>query len=73
MAHNRTKICSIFGQIESVVADAMAEEGMVHKIERDMIPPSVKWDETGRLAHCALVFDETSEREFDRRVRELRA
>lgn len=67
-----TKICSIFGQIEGVVADGMAKEGLVLRIERDMIPPTARWDEQGRLAHCALVFTRDTEKLFDQRVADLR-
>jgi hypothetical protein len=72
MKRSLTRICSIFGQIEGVVADAMYQEGVCHRIRTEDIPHSARYDEHGRLAHCALVFDDTSEREFDRRVRELR-
>ena len=68
---NTTQVFSIFGQIESVVADAMRDEGTVHYIPRDLIPKSAKWDANGRLAHCALVLSPDMEQEFDRRVREL--
>lgn len=68
----KTSICSIFGQIESVVADAMVKEGLCNKIDRDMIPESVRWNDRGEIAYCALVFTPEAERIFDRRVRELR-
>jgi hypothetical protein len=68
----QTNVCSIFGQIESVIADAMVAEGKVRRIEPDMIPATALWDDQGRRAHCALVFDPASEREFDRRVAALR-
>lgn len=73
MRREKTTICSIFGQIEGVVADAMVAEGKVRRIEPDMIPATVRWDDNGRPAHCALVFTPTIEREFDERVRQLRA
>jgi hypothetical protein len=69
----RSQIFSIFGQIEGVVADQMAAEGIVTKIELDMIPRTAKWDEHGRLAHCALIMTPEIERVFDQRVRDLRA
>lgn len=69
----KTKIASIFGQIESVVADMMVTEGKCHKIPTDLIPATVRWDDSGRLAHCALVFTPKTEREFDERVAALRA
>lgn len=68
-----TQIVSIFGQIEGVVADAMAAEGICHRIAREDIPPTARYDEHGRIAHCALVLTPDAERQFDRRVRELRA
>jgi hypothetical protein len=73
MHRNKSNICSIFGQIEGVIADAMASEGKVHKIERDMIPVTARYDDKGQMAHCALVFTPATEREFDRRVAALRA
>jgi hypothetical protein len=68
----QTNICSIFGQIESVVADAMVAEGKVRRIEFDLIPATAQFDGQGRRAHCALVFDPKTEREFDARVAQLR-
>lgn len=66
------EIKSIFGQIEGVIADAMAAEGKVHKILPEDIPPTVRWNEKGELAHCALVFAPRTEREFNERVMMLR-
>lgn len=67
-----TNICSIFGQIEGVVADAMVKEGTVSRIAPEMIPPTVRFNDKGECAHCALVFTPEAEREFDRRVAILR-
>ena len=69
----KTNICSIFGQIESVVADLMTQEGKVTKIEPYMIPATARYNDRGEIAHCALVFSPEAEQEFDRRVAELRA
>ena len=69
---SKTYICSIFTQIGSVVADAMAAEGKVHKIERDMIPLNERWNRFDVQAYCALVFTKETEAEFDRRVAQLR-
>jgi hypothetical protein len=69
----KTCIFSVFGQIESVVADAMAEEGLAHRIDRKHIPASVRWNKEGALAHCALVLTPEMELVFDERVRSLRA
>jgi hypothetical protein len=69
----KTKIFSVFGQIESVVADAMATEGRAVRIQQSLIPPSVRWNDQGREAYCALVLTAEAEREFDKRVRDLRA
>jgi hypothetical protein len=70
---NKTTIVSIFGQIEGVIADAMTAEGKVKKIPFDQIPPTAAFDDQGRRAHCALVLTPANEREFDERVRQLRA
>lgn len=69
----KTEIYSVFGQIEGVVADAMAAEGKAHKIERDMIPATALYDDKGRQAHCALVMNRQQSAEFDRRVAALYA
>lgn len=68
----KTIIASIFGQIESVVADAMVAEGKVTKIDAGLLAPTVLFDDLGRRAYCALVFSPETSQEFDRRVRELR-
>lgn len=68
-----TNICSIFGQIESVVADQMVAEGHVHRISVEDIPPTARYNDAGEIAHCALVFTPEMERLFDQRVRNLRA
>lgn len=73
MKRGKTTISSIFGQIEGVIADAMVKEGKVNRIEPDLIPPTARYDDQGRLAHCALVFTPDTEREFNRRVANLRA
>jgi len=66
-------IFSIFGQIEGVVADAMAEEGLCPRIKRADIPASVRWNDRGELAHCALILTPEMERIFDQRVADLMA
>lgn len=73
MARMKTEIYSVFGQIEGVVADAMAAEGKVHKIEQAAIPPTALFDDKGRKAHCALIMNRQEAAEFDRRVASLYA
>lgn len=43
-----TSIYSIFGQIDAVVAETMAAEGKVRRIETNMIPPTALFDDQGR-------------------------
>lgn len=69
----KNSICSIFGQIEGVVAHAMAAEGKVHLISPEHIPPTALYNERDERASCALVFTPETEREFNERVRNLRA
>lgn len=70
----RPKVYSIFGQINSMVADAMIKEKwVVGVIKGDAIPLSVRYNEFGERAHCALIMTKGQSEEFDRRVRELRA
>lgn len=74
MAKKATTIFSVFGQIEGVVADAMcAEQPSIHRIEFENIPPSVRYNDAGVSAHCALVMTPEQERDYDRRVADLRA
>lgn len=69
-----TQIYSIFGQIDGVVAEAMASEGKVRRIERDMIPPTARFDEaTGREALFAIVMSDEYLMEYNDRVNKLRA
>ncbi len=72
MKREKSHIASIFGQIEGVVAHAMAAEGKVKLISPEFIPPTALYNVAGDRAFCALVFTPTSEREFERRVRDLR-
>jgi hypothetical protein len=69
----QTNIISVFGQIEGVIADALVAERKATRIDFENIPISARYDEHGRAAHCALVLSTEAEREFDRRVRELKA
>ena len=69
----KTHIASIFGQIEGVVARAMAAEGKVTLISPEHIPPTALYNDAGLRASCALVFTPESEREFDARVARLRS
>lgn len=69
----KTEIYSVFGQIEGVIADAMVAEGKASRIEPDMIPETVRWNDKGTKAHCALVMNRQESAEFDRRVAALYA
>jgi hypothetical protein len=74
MANKSTNTISVFGQIEGVVADAMAAAGkVVMRIPFEDIPPTVAYNKAGERAHCALVLTPDMEHEFDQRVRKLRA
>lgn len=68
-----TQICSIFGQIQGVVADALVAEGKANRIAPEDIPVTARYDEHGTRAHCALVMTRDVSAEFDRRVAALRA
>ena len=71
--HKKSEIYSIFGQIDGVVADAMATEGKVTKIEQEMIPPTALYDEKGRKAQFAIVLPTEYLGEYHKRVRDLYA
>jgi hypothetical protein len=66
-------IISVFGQIESVVADCMVTEGKATKIKFEDIPISARYNDKDQPAYCALIISRESELEFDRRVAALYA
>jgi alkylation response protein AidB-like acyl-CoA dehydrogenase len=68
----RTEIYSIFGQIDAVVAEEMAAEGKVRRIEQNMIPPTALFDDQGRKAVFAIVMPDEYAGEFMDRVEKLR-
>jgi hypothetical protein len=68
-----TQIYSIFSQIDKVVAEAMAAEGKVRRIEANMIPPTALYDEHGRQAYFAIVMSDEYSLEYNERVANLRA
>jgi hypothetical protein len=69
----RTEIKTIYGQIEGVVAHEMATERKVNLIPLQHVPESHLINEHGLPAVCAVVFNPASEREFNKRVADLRA
>ena len=69
----KTDIFSIFGQIDSVIAEAMVKEGKANKIEQKFIPPTALFDDNGKKAEFAIVLPSEYVPEFYRRVWELRA
>jgi hypothetical protein len=73
MKRTQSDVYSIFGQIDSIVAQQMVDEGKLNKIEAAMIPHSAKFDEAGRQAFFAVIVPRAFAAEFDRRIRELAA
>lgn len=72
-----SKIFSIFGQIEEVVARAMVSEGKGHIIPTEQFPdarlcPDVWTDEHGRPAKFGVQFSARQVIEFYRRLEALR-
>lgn len=65
-------IFSIFGQIESVVADAMIAEKKLTRISAQDIPPTAAFDDAGRRAVFAVVVPAKVAAEFERRITALR-
>ena len=71
---NPTKIFSLYGQIEEVVARAMVEEGKLPRIINAAdIPPTALVNEDGRIARCAVIVPRCHEAEFENRIKELYA
>lgn len=66
-------IFSIFGQIESVVADQMVAEGVAYRIAFDDIPPTARFNQHDQPAYCGLIMSPDVLRAFEKRVRDLRA
>lgn len=74
MKRHKTRIYSIFGQIEGVVADEMvaAKGSKIKRVDFDSIPSGYRY-QGGLKAVCALVMTKKEAREFERRVATLRA
>lgn len=73
MRRQATKIASIFGQIEGIVALEMAAEKKITLIPQNRIPPTVLYNEAHVKAVCAVIFSPSAEREFDKRVALLKS
>lgn len=73
MSKRQTCIYSIFGQIDAAVAEAMASEGKIRRIEQGMIPPTALFDDQGRKAFFAVVMPDEYAGEYMNRVAALRA
>ena len=68
-----TKIYSIFGQVEAVVAENMIAEFGACKIEPQDIPETAAVNEAGDRAKFAVVVPAHRVEEFERRIADLRA
>jgi hypothetical protein len=68
----QTEIFSIFGQIETVVAEAMIAEGSCVRIEAWEIPPTARFNELGQQAKFAVIIPAQLVCAFEERVRKLR-
>ena len=66
-------VFSIFGQIESVIAEAMVAEGKVNRIPPEAIPPTAAFNDRGDRARLAIVLPAKHAAEFERRVAALYA
>lgn len=73
MTKRKTEIWSIFGQIEGIVAGAMAAEKKVTLIPRGQIPASALYNDMRVKAQFAIVIPATYIAEFNRRVASLRS
>lgn len=69
----QTQVFSIFGQIETVVAEAMINEKLVTKIDARDIPATVLYNEKGERAKFAIVIPSNLVNNFNDRVRDLYA
>lgn len=67
------QICSIFGQVESVVAKSMVDEGKFTYIPAHEIPPTAAVNDAGKQALFAVIIPREYLNEFENRVRTLRA
>jgi hypothetical protein len=79
MNNRKTSILSIFGQLEMIVAEQMMAEGKgVGKLAPtlsvgfDDLPPSTRVNDRGDPVRLVIVMPRHLEREFERRVAELR-
>jgi hypothetical protein len=67
-----TQIYSIFGECDKVVAEMMAAEGKVRRIEPRMIPPTALFNKEGRRAFFAIIMSDEYFAEFEERVANMR-
>lgn len=68
-----TRIFSIFGQIEGVVAQAMAKEGKGRIIPQREIPDTARFNEHGQMALFAYLCPGPHMDEFEDRIFDLRS
>jgi hypothetical protein len=73
MARSTTVIYSIFGQIESVAAQVLVDDGTATKIEARMIPDSALYNDHGDVALFAIVLPRNAVERFENLIRDLRA
>lgn len=66
-----TVIYSVFGQIEVVAANDLIQRYGCRKIEADMIPKAMQYDEMGLRAEFAIILTPSQSREFERLIRQL--
>jgi hypothetical protein len=68
----QTEIFSIFGEIETVVAEAMIKEGGCFRIEAWDIPLTARYNSKGVIAKFAIVIPAALVQAFENRIVELR-
>jgi len=73
MSRTQSVTYSIFGQIEAVVAKAMADEGKGRIIEQKYLAGSTLYDDNGRIAQFAITFNHAYLQEFEDRIANLYA
>jgi hypothetical protein len=69
----RTKIFSIFGQIEAVAAEIMIKRGVGVRIDAKEIPNEVRWNQFGTPARFAVILPRNKIHAFNELIADLRA
>lgn len=76
----RSKIYSVFGEIEYITIHQMMAEGKGVKLlyptekipDMEMLPPTTRFNELGQAVRCVVIMDRDVNMEWERRIADAR-